>query len=145
MSEWRKDAMPMNGTPICVRAVSTYRYQPYKPNSEQRKRGINGRWQEVRSEYGGWINCEAPVGDGWMLAKDWSPSVSIEDPAAFMEEVRDDARSICINLAALIDNPSDDHKDWRISGAVNEADKECVSIALRLARALLAKLERTNG
>lgn len=87
MGEWCKDAMPMDGTPICVRAVSTYRYQPYKPTSEQRKRGIKGRWQEM-SEYGGWQNCEAPAGDGWMLASEWTPDAAeAPDPAATMKEV----------------------------------------------------------
>lgn len=63
------DNAPRDGTPINVRAVSTYRYQPYKPSSPQRKKGIRGRWQ-VANEYGSWDNCQEPRGE-WsnILAK----------------------------------------------------------------------------
>jgi hypothetical protein len=67
---WRQlDSAPRDGTPINVRAVSTYRYQPYKPNSPQRKKGIRGRWQVV-GEYGGWSNCAEPCGEWSSLLSD---------------------------------------------------------------------------
>lgn len=40
-------------------SFSPVRWHPYKPNSQQAKRGIKGRWQEM-GEYGGWHNCEPP-------------------------------------------------------------------------------------
>lgn len=56
------ESAPKDGTPIDVRAVSTFRYQPYKPNSDQRRKGILGRWQTI-DEYGGWNNCAEPQGE----------------------------------------------------------------------------------
>lgn len=35
------------------------RWKPYKPGSQQLKKGIKGRWQSM-TEYGGWENCEKP-------------------------------------------------------------------------------------
>ncbi len=35
------------------------RWRPYKPTSQQFKRGQKGRWQRM-TEYGGWENCETP-------------------------------------------------------------------------------------
>lgn len=56
------NSAPKDGTPIDIRAVSTFRFQPYKPNSDQRRKGILGRWQTV-TEYGGWNNCSEPQGE----------------------------------------------------------------------------------
>ena len=67
MSEWKPfSAAPKDGTPINVRVtyVQTMRFQPYKPNSEQSKRGKRGRWQAA-NEHGGWDNCDAPEGYEW--------------------------------------------------------------------------------
>lgn len=62
--EWRTDPMPMDGTPIYRRVWTFYRYQPYKANSDQRRRGIKGRWQEM-NEYGRWTNSPPPLGNEW--------------------------------------------------------------------------------
>lgn len=70
--EWRTDAKPTDGRIIDVRAVSSFRYAAYKPTSEQRKRGIKGRWQ-VAGGYGGWDNCPEPRGD-------WRPNVPLPSP-----------------------------------------------------------------
>jgi len=66
MSAWKiglEDA-PRDGSPVKVRVVKTLRFLPYKPNSEQRRRGIEGRWQEL-NEHGGWDNCATPTGCEW--------------------------------------------------------------------------------
>lgn len=55
---WRSiDEAPKDGTLIA--ALVTIRWRPYKPNSEQYRRGIKGRWQEANG-YGGWVNCVEP-------------------------------------------------------------------------------------
>ena len=61
---WRKDAPPMDGTPIYMRVIQPYRFLPYKPNSQQAKRGEKGRWQ-MMNEYGGWDNAPVPLGNEW--------------------------------------------------------------------------------
>lgn len=61
---WRTDAPPLDGTIIYRRVIQPYRYQPYKPNSQQAKRGEKGRWQ-MMNEYGGWENCPPPLGNEW--------------------------------------------------------------------------------
>lgn len=53
---------PRDGSWINVRAVRTYRFKLYSPKSPQFKKGQKGRWQAI-TEYGGWENCEEPVGD----------------------------------------------------------------------------------
>jgi hypothetical protein len=40
------------------------RFLPYKPNSEQARRGIAGRWQAM-NEFGAWQNCAAPDLKAW--------------------------------------------------------------------------------
>lgn len=40
-------------------SFSPVKWKPYKPNSEQFRKGRKGRWQEM-NEYGGWHNCDAP-------------------------------------------------------------------------------------
>ena len=67
--DWRKDQMPMDGTVIYRRVWSAYRFQPYSPKSQEFKRGLKGRWQEM-TEYGGWQNCNHPLGDEWCSADD---------------------------------------------------------------------------
>lgn len=64
MTDWKplKDA-PQDGTPIYIRTVSIFRFKPYKPNSQQAKRGEKGRWQQM-NEYGGWENSH-PLGNEW--------------------------------------------------------------------------------
>lgn len=61
---WRTDEPPKDGTIIYRRVISVYRFQPYKPNSQQFKHGLKGRWQEM-NEYGGWDNCNQPLGNEW--------------------------------------------------------------------------------
>ena len=68
MADWHTDDMPMDGTPIVRRVESVFRFLPYKPNSQQAKRGEKGRWQEM-NEYGGWENCNHPLGNEWRLAQ----------------------------------------------------------------------------
>lgn len=58
------ETAPRDGTPICVRVTKILRWLPYKGSSQQRKRGIEGRWQEL-NEHGGWDNC-APPQTEWM-------------------------------------------------------------------------------
>lgn len=64
MTEWKTSPPPLDGTPIYMRTVSVYRFKPYKPSSQQFKRGEKGRWQEM-NEYGGWENCPHPLGNEW--------------------------------------------------------------------------------
>jgi len=47
---------PMDGTEIYMRQLQPMRYKLYKPNSQEFKRGIKGRWQSM-TDYGGWENC----------------------------------------------------------------------------------------
>jgi hypothetical protein len=60
--EWRSDAPPRSAEPIYGHTWSPYRWQAYKPSSEQFRRGIKGRWQAM-NEHGGWDNAKAP--DEW--------------------------------------------------------------------------------
>lgn len=55
------ETAPADGTPILVHGTETCRFQPYKPASDQARRGIRGRWQKL-NEYGGWDNCPSPAG-----------------------------------------------------------------------------------
>ena len=66
-SDWKEGEMPQDGTPIVMRVESVFRFLPYKPNSQQAKRGEKGRWQEM-NEYGGWENCPHPLGNKWRPA-----------------------------------------------------------------------------
>lgn len=56
---WRTDDAPKDGTVIYGHTWSPYRWLPYKPNSEQAKRGAKGRWQTM-NEYGGWESAPPP-------------------------------------------------------------------------------------
>ena len=42
---------------VTVTEKNLYRWNPYKPNSQQFKKGIKGRWQKL-NEYGGWDNAK---------------------------------------------------------------------------------------
>lgn len=64
--EWSTDDPPKDGTPFYMQTISVLRFKPYKPNSQQAKQGIKGRWQEM-NEYGGWENCPHPLGRKWSL------------------------------------------------------------------------------
>lgn len=66
VGDWRTDNPPQDGTPIYKRVIQPYRFLPYKPNSQQAKRGEKGRWQ-MMNEYGGWENCPWPLGNEWSL------------------------------------------------------------------------------
>lgn len=62
---------PMETVPkdryVHVQQVSTYRWLPYKENSQQRRNGILGRWQRFNGY--GWDNDELR-GRGWAPAED---------------------------------------------------------------------------
>lgn len=75
---WRNDDLPETGQWIDVRAETTFRYLSYKPNSEQRRKGIKGRWQRSNG-YGGWENCERPTGD-------WRLNLPLAAPATLIEQ-----------------------------------------------------------
>lgn len=63
---WRPlSEVPTDGKPIKVRVVTTYKWTPYKPDG-QRQMKTKGRWQTLRSEYGGWINADLPEEGQWM-------------------------------------------------------------------------------
>lgn len=63
---WRPmSEVPTDGKPIKVRVVTTYKWTPYKPDG-QRQMKAKGRWQTLRSEYGGWINADLPEEGQWM-------------------------------------------------------------------------------
>lgn len=66
MTIWRTDAPPLDGTVIYRRVIQPYRFQPYKANSQQAKRGEKGRWQ-MMNEHGGWENCPHPLGNEWRV------------------------------------------------------------------------------
>jgi hypothetical protein len=72
---WRTDMPPQDGTPIYKRVIQPYRFLPYKPNSQQFKRGEKGRWQ-MMNEYGGWDNCPHPIGNEWSLESPFSGGAS---------------------------------------------------------------------
>lgn len=63
---WSTEKPPQDGTPIYMRVIQPYRFQPYSPSSSQAKRGEKGRWQ-MMNEYGGWENCPWPLGNEWSL------------------------------------------------------------------------------
>ena len=50
---------PLDGTVIEASFVMSVRYKAYHPKSEQRRKGVMGRWQ-VHNSYG-WENCEEPT------------------------------------------------------------------------------------
>jgi hypothetical protein len=56
---WRSDAPPKDGSVFYGHWWSPCRWLAYKPNSEQARRGIKGRWQTM-TEYGGWGNAATP-------------------------------------------------------------------------------------
>lgn len=63
--EWQSiETCPRDGTTVYLRVIQPYRFLPYKPNSQQAKRGDKGRWQ-MMNEYGGWENCPHPIGNEW--------------------------------------------------------------------------------
>ena len=56
-SEWQSiDSAPKDGTVIEVQVITLMRWLPYKPTSQQFKRGEKGRWQ--RHNGYGWENAE---------------------------------------------------------------------------------------
>lgn len=59
MSDWidSTEKLPKNCQPVYAKRL--VRYKLYKPQSQQFKRGIKGRWQEFNGY--GWDNCEPPV------------------------------------------------------------------------------------
>lgn len=59
------DKLPDNCVPVVIKKLARYKY--YKPNSQQFKRGIKGRWQEFNGY--GWDNmAEEPL--AWENAED---------------------------------------------------------------------------
>lgn len=63
--EWSTDKPPeVAGQYINVRTVTTFRWLPYKPDGARQMKKA-GRWQQVRSEHGGWENADFPEGAEW--------------------------------------------------------------------------------
>lgn len=59
-------SLPADSTPVLGHFTKLVRFHRYKPNSEQAKRGIEGRWQEWNGH--GWTNCDEP--DSWEPAEE---------------------------------------------------------------------------
>lgn len=58
IEEWQgMNTLPMDGTEFYARVETPMRYKLYKPNSNEAKSGIKGRWQEM-NQYGGWDNTD---------------------------------------------------------------------------------------
>ena len=55
----REEAQPVPEGVIVAYARNHYRFHPYKPRSEQFRKGIKGRWQKM-NEYGHWENSSPP-------------------------------------------------------------------------------------
>lgn len=64
---WQRSAPPQDGSVFYGHVYMPFRWKAYKPNSEQFRRGIKGRWQTM-SEYGGWDNAKAP--DEWAASEE---------------------------------------------------------------------------
>jgi hypothetical protein len=56
---WRVGTPPQDGSTFYGHWWSPCRWMAYKPNSEQARRGVKGRWQTM-NEFGGWVNASAP-------------------------------------------------------------------------------------
>jgi hypothetical protein len=56
---WRVGTPPQDGSTFYGHWWSPCRWLAYKPNSEQARRGVKGRWQTM-NEFGGWVNASAP-------------------------------------------------------------------------------------
>jgi hypothetical protein len=58
MTQWQPIASaPKDGTPFLARTEHPVRWRAYKPNSQQFRSGLKGRWQKMNS-YGGWDNAD---------------------------------------------------------------------------------------
>ncbi len=68
-----EDTPPMDGTPFYALVRVPMRFQSYKKGSEQRRRGIKGRWQSM-NDYGGWENCAEPNLKAWEHHPDFAPA-----------------------------------------------------------------------
>jgi hypothetical protein len=55
------DKVPRDGTPFELKTSCTFRWMPYKPNSQPAREGKEGRWQRL-DEKGQWSNTPPPVG-----------------------------------------------------------------------------------
>lgn len=70
--EWTPGEPPKEaGVVVYGHTWQPYRWQPYKPTSEQFRRGVKGRWQAM-NEYGGWDNAKVPdewASEGAVLAR----------------------------------------------------------------------------
>jgi hypothetical protein len=70
---------PKDGRQFYVREsyLIPFKWKPYKPNSQQFKRGIKGRWQQM-NEYGGWDNATRTP-DEWCDNEEFKAQKEIED------------------------------------------------------------------
>lgn len=60
LPRWEKiEAAPRDGTAfkVEIRTEEIVRWHPYKPTSEQFRKGTKGRWQRI-NDHGGWENYE---------------------------------------------------------------------------------------
>lgn len=57
---WRSDAPPTDGSVFYGHTWSPYRWHSYSERSEQRRRGIKGRFQTM-NDWGGWENAKPPA------------------------------------------------------------------------------------
>lgn len=64
-SRWMKSKLPQQfteGVEVTIRFEKVLRYHFYRPNSQQFRKGIKGRWQQM-NEYGGWDNMDVSSED----------------------------------------------------------------------------------
>jgi len=79
MSQWHTDEPPRDGTIIYRRFVAPFRYLEYKPNSEQFRKGIKGRWQTM-NESGQWENFAGLLTEEWTAEQPRVEAIGVPSP-----------------------------------------------------------------
>jgi hypothetical protein len=70
LNSWQyMETAPQDGTPFLARIEYPMRWLAYKPNSQQFRSGIKGRWQAM-NEYGGWDNA-TEIAAEWTEWTEW--------------------------------------------------------------------------